>query len=189
MRGRSTGLARVHPPCTKVHQRRPGHLLDELIRLEKDCARDRDAEGFSRFHVDHQLEACGLLDRHVRRLGALQDLDDVRGGAAPHLAYELSGPQALSYGAAADILSKVLGSKVNYVGVPDDAARAGMLASGMPDFYADHLLDLFVAYRDGAGSQLTSDVKNITGRDAISFEQFVRDHAGAFRGAGAAMGH
>ncbi len=51
----------------------------------------------------------------------------------------------------------------------------------MPDFHVDHLIDLFRAYRDGAGAAVTFDVRSVTGRDPVSFEQFVRDHADALR--------
>ena len=95
-------------------------------------------------------------------------------------AYELSGPQALSYAEAASILSSVLDRRINYVALSDDAARAGMLAAGMPDFYVDYLLDLFRAYRGDVASQVTPEVKNITGREPVAFDQFVRDHAHAF---------
>lgn len=95
--------------------------------------------------------------------------------------YELSGPQALSYSDAANALSRVLGKEVAYVALTDDAARAGMIGAGMPDFYADALLDLFRVYRTGAAAQVTLDVKSITGREPIAFEQFVRDHAERFR--------
>ena len=96
-------------------------------------------------------------------------------------AYELSGPQALSYDEAADILSRVLDRRISYVALSDDAAKAGMLAAGMPDFYADHMLDLFRAYRTGVASPVTADVKAVTGREPLAFEQFARDYADAFR--------
>lgn len=96
-------------------------------------------------------------------------------------AYELSGPRALSYDEAAEVLSGVLGKKVSYVAVSDDAAKAGMLASGMPESYADHIIDLNRFYRSGAGSLVTSAVQDVTGRPPIAFEQFARDHADAFR--------
>ncbi|MBC8036300.1 MAG: SDR family oxidoreductase [Rhizobiales bacterium] len=96
-------------------------------------------------------------------------------------AYELSGPEALSYDDAAGILSRVLGKKVTYTALTDEAARAGMRAAGLPDFYADTIVDLFRAYRDGIASQVTAEVKRITGRPPIAFEQFARDHAAQFR--------
>lgn len=95
-------------------------------------------------------------------------------------AYELSGPAALSYHEAAATLSRVTSRPITYVAVSDAAARAGMLAAGMPDFYADYVLDLNRYYRSGAGSQVTSAVKQITGREPTSFEEFSRDHAEAF---------
>ncbi|WP_437817564.1 SDR family oxidoreductase [Sorangium sp. So ce1078] len=96
-------------------------------------------------------------------------------------AYELSGPSALSYGEAADTLSRVLGKEVRYVAVSDDAAKAGMVSAGMPEFYADYVIDLHRYYRSGAGSAVTSAVKDVTGREPTGFEQFALDHAGAFR--------
>ncbi len=56
-----------------------------------------------------------------------------------------------------------------------------MLASGMPDFYADYVVDLNRFYRTGAVARLTGDVKAVTGHDPIPFEQFARDHGAAFR--------
>lgn len=96
-------------------------------------------------------------------------------------ALELSGPRAFTYGEAADILSQVLGKKVSYMPVSDDAARQGMLDAGIPAPYADDLIDLNRFYRKGGAAGLTSTVKDVTGRDPIGFEQFARDHAGAFR--------
>ena len=36
-------------------------------------------------------------------------------------------------------------------------------------------------YRENAMSRVTNDVKNVTGRDAISFDSYARDNAAAFR--------
>jgi uncharacterized protein YbjT (DUF2867 family) len=95
-------------------------------------------------------------------------------------AYDLSGPQSLSYAEAAEILSRVLGKKVTYIAVTDEAAKAGMLAGGIPEFYADYLIDLNQAYRKGAGAMVTTAVKDVTGRAPVAFEQFVKEHASAF---------
>lgn len=96
-------------------------------------------------------------------------------------AYELSGPQALSYGEAAETLSRVLGRPIRYVAISDEAARAGMIAAGIPDFYADYVVDLNRYYRTGAASQVSRDVRRITGREPVSFDQFARDYADALR--------
>lgn len=95
-------------------------------------------------------------------------------------AYELSGPQALSYADAAEILSRVVGRKVGYVAVTDEAAKAGMLAGGIPEFYADYLIDLNQAYRRGLGDKVTTAVQDVTGRAPVAFEQFAQENAAAF---------
>src|SRR5262249_38081650 len=50
-------------------------LLDHLIRPQQQRLRDREAESLGRLGVDHQIELCRLLDREVRRLGALEYFD------------------------------------------------------------------------------------------------------------------
>jgi hypothetical protein len=50
----------------------------------------------------------------------------------------------------------------------------------MPEFYVDYLIDLSQFYRNGGAARVTNTVKEITGRDPASFEQFVRDNAAAF---------
>jgi uncharacterized protein YbjT (DUF2867 family) len=96
--------------------------------------------------------------------------------------YELSGPEALSYGDAAAILSRVLDKRLEYVAVTDDAARATLLSAGVPAAYADMVIDLYRYYRTGAVATVSTAVKDITGRDPIRFEQFARDHLSAFVG-------
>lgn len=96
-------------------------------------------------------------------------------------AYELTGAQAFSYEEAADTLSRATGRRITYVPVSDDAARAGMLAAGMPDFYADALVDLNRHFRTGAGAKVTTAVRDITGLAPATFEEFVRDHVDSFK--------
>jgi hypothetical protein len=57
-------------------------LLDDLIRPQQYCLRDRQAERLRRLEVDRQLELRRLLNGQVGRLGALEDLVDVGCGAA-----------------------------------------------------------------------------------------------------------
>ncbi len=94
--------------------------------------------------------------------------------------YELTGPEALSYTEIAQKLSGAFGVEVKYVSVPMDAARQGMVASGMPEWLADALIELFEHYVKGGAEVVTSHVREVTGRGAISFEQFAADYAGAF---------
>ena len=78
-------------------------------------------------------------------------------------------------------LTAAIGKPVKYVPLSDAEYKAGMLGAGIPPAYADALLDLFAFYKRDGASQVTSDVKAITGRDPISFDQYARDNADAFR--------
>jgi uncharacterized protein YbjT (DUF2867 family) len=92
-------------------------------------------------------------------------------------AYTLSGPGALTYDEIAEKLSKVLGRTITHVSLSPSALKGGMLSIGMPEPYADALLDLERYFREGGASDITSDTKNVTGRSPIPFDQFASDYA------------
>jgi len=96
-------------------------------------------------------------------------------------AYSLSGPEALTSDEVAKKISAVVGREVRYVDLPADQLKGGMTGAGVPDFYADWLLDLNRYYRENRASRLTGDVKQVTGRDPISFDDYARDNAASFR--------
>ena len=81
----------------------------------------------------------------------------------------------------AAILSGVLRKEIQYVPVSDESAKAGLMANGEPESYADMIIDLYRYYRTGAVAKVTPVVKEITGREPILFEQFVRDYESALR--------
>jgi len=95
--------------------------------------------------------------------------------------YRLTGPDAIAYGDVAAELSRATGARVRYVDVPEDAARAGLEAAGMPDWLVDHLAGLFALIRQGGLAETTGDVRLVCGRDPRGFAEFARDHAELFR--------
>jgi len=94
--------------------------------------------------------------------------------------YALTGAEALTYAEVADALSTVAGRRVEFVDVPDEAAREGMRASGMPDWLADGVVEVYRQLRAGVNAQTTDVVRVLTGRDPRSVADFVRDHAALF---------
>src|SRR5271169_6794006 len=58
-------------------------LLDHLVGAVEHGRRDRDAERFRGFQVDHELELARLLDRHVGGLGAAKQHHDLAGEGLP----------------------------------------------------------------------------------------------------------
>lgn len=96
-------------------------------------------------------------------------------------AYDITGPDAISYGQAADILSSEAGKKISYVNITEEDARKGMKQIGMSDWFIDIMMELFRIIRAGYGSETTTVVEDITGRKPISFAQFAKDYAKVFR--------
>jgi uncharacterized protein YbjT (DUF2867 family) len=96
-------------------------------------------------------------------------------------AYDITGPDALSYRQAADILSSEVGKKISYVNITEDDSRKGMKQIGMGDWFIDIMMELFRIIRAGYGSETTTVVEDITGRKPIPFAQFAKDYAEALR--------
>lgn len=95
--------------------------------------------------------------------------------------YEITGPQALTYTELADSISKAVGKPVKYVAVTPQAAEESMLKAGMSAWNARALVDIYGYFASGAAAKVTDTVAQITGRPPIPFDQFVRDHAEAFK--------
>ena len=96
-------------------------------------------------------------------------------------AYTLSGPEALTHAQLAEKISAYLGRKVSYVPVSDGAARQAMIVSGIPDWYADWVLDLTHYYVAGKAARVTPTVREVLGREAGSFDNFLKDSGRALR--------
>jgi uncharacterized protein YbjT (DUF2867 family) len=96
-------------------------------------------------------------------------------------AYDLSGPEALTYAQCAQKLSAAVGKPIRYVDPPPEEYRKSLLGADIPDAYADALVDLYRFYRTGGASRVTTAVRDVTGREAIRFDQFARDHAAMLR--------
>src|SRR5262249_36122963 len=68
-----------------VHQPFPEPTsLDDLVGLQSNGRRQRQAQGFGRLHIDRELELGGLLDRKFAGLRAFKDLGDDEGMLPPH---------------------------------------------------------------------------------------------------------
>jgi uncharacterized protein YbjT (DUF2867 family) len=98
-------------------------------------------------------------------------------------AYVLTGPQALSYSAVAEIYSRVLGRDVRWQEVTLDDARDSMREAGMPDELAVGFPEIMGGYRGGGVMRDVSPaVEELTGHPPRAFEDFVRENRAAFGG-------
>lgn len=90
-------------------------------------------------------------------------------GRAAAGAYDLSGPQALTFSEAAAILSGRTGRPVVHVDLPVDQWVTGAVANGIPAPYADTLGHLFGLIRDGSDAAVSDGVQRALGRPATTF--------------------
>ena len=94
--------------------------------------------------------------------------------------YEPTGPEALSLGEIAAILSVATGKTVKYVALSDEAAREALAGAGLPEHAIQGLLDLMSLQRTGYAAAVTTDVKDVAGCDPTSFAEFAKAHASEF---------
>lgn len=92
----------------------------------------------------------------------------------------LTGPEALTFTEVAQLLSHAVGRSVEYVDVPDEAARAAMVESGTPAWLAENVVILFGLIRSGALSETTGEVELLLGREPRRFSAFAATHAHFF---------
>lgn len=123
---------------------------------------------------------CGHIDaRDIAEVAAAVLTDPGHVGRR----YVLTGPELLSHGDIAALLSRELDRPVQFVDVPAAAFRQGGIDGGLPLWFAELLTDVYVeVFATGRAARVTDDVPRILGRPARSAAAFVRDHRAVFGG-------
>jgi uncharacterized protein YbjT (DUF2867 family) len=88
-------------------------------------------------------------------------------------AYTLTGPAALSGQEVADAISRATGRSVQYVDVPEAAARQAM--AQLPAWMTDALLELHAISKAGYAAGISTAVQDITGHPPHTIDQFAHD--------------
>jgi len=105
--------------------------------------------------------------------------------AAPHAhagkIYELHGPEPVSNYDIAARISQVVGRKVSYVDLTEDAMRKAMLELGMPEAFVTAELYLEGYYRSGRCAIVDGLVATLTGRPAGTLDQYLRENVALFQ--------
>ncbi len=100
------------------------------------------------------------------------------------LAYDVTGPEAFTYGEIAEVLSKRLGRAIRTLELKPEIARARMIEDGMPEWHADVLEEFAACFTRGGGAPVTDAVLQLTGNAPRSVGEFIDEHASAFGAAG-----
>lgn len=110
------------------------------------------------------------------------DADDIAATAAKALTAALplnsdivlTGPDALSYDDAAQIISSVLGRQIRHASLDPAALIARFVAQGLPADYATTLAGLDADIAAGAEDYTTSGVEQVAGQRPTSFQTFAK---------------
>jgi len=95
--------------------------------------------------------------------------------------YELTGGESLSNFDIAELFSKALGRKINYVSITEPAAKEAMTKGGVPPWLVDMLGELNALGKAGHLAPVRPDTELILNRKPIPFAKFIQDHLAAFK--------
>jgi len=115
-----------------------------------------------------------------------QDIAEVTTAALTSRAYDgqslpITGPEALSYAEMTAKISAVIGKRIRYQAISDDEERQRMLERGeAADIVAAHL-SIYGAIREGRLATVTDTVERVLGRRPMTFDQWLKENATAFR--------
>jgi (4-alkanoyl-5-oxo-2,5-dihydrofuran-3-yl)methyl phosphate reductase len=93
----------------------------------------------------------------------------------------ITGPEALSYAEMTAKIAAVIGKPLVMQPISDAEARQQQLAWAAPEPLVEARLSIFRAIREGRLATPTDTVLRVLGRKPITFDQWVRENAAAFR--------
>ncbi|MBB2700461.1 SDR family oxidoreductase [Rhizobium phaseoli] len=96
-------------------------------------------------------------------------------------AFNLTGPEALSYTQAAAILSEAIGKPVSYNAVSDEAFIDMLTGASVSADYASFLASIFYPVRQGWTAVVAGDVETLTGKAPRSLQTYAADYAAALK--------
>ena len=153
---------------------RPNFFMQNFVNYYSNLIRSQGA-----FYMPAGDAKVSFVD--VRDIAAVAVKSLINDNQQKGRAYNITGGEALSYGQAAEILSKAVGKKINYVNVTDQDARKGMKDMSMDEWTIKSMIELFEITRAGYVSEISPIVEQVTGNKPITFSQFAKDYAGAFK--------
>jgi len=95
--------------------------------------------------------------------------------------YLLSGPEALSAAEQVATIGAAIGKPLRFVDVPEQTALENMKKAGAPEEFIRAMGEVWSMVRAGHGTEATSTVEELLGRQARTFEAWVADNVKAFQ--------
>ncbi len=98
-----------------------------------------------------------------------------------NLAYELTGPELLTFGDMAEVISKTTGQTVRRVEISESKQGEIFAKMGLPKHTVDGLVETFRLIQRGRFSYTTKDVEISTGSKPHTFKMWMQEHLKAFQ--------
>ncbi len=96
-------------------------------------------------------------------------------------AYTLTGPEALTYADSAEILTRALGTPIQYVSISQDDLRQAMLGMGMSEAQTGMFGGMLEAVAAGYAATVDPTLGQLLGRDPITLDAFVQANLPAWQ--------
>ena len=94
--------------------------------------------------------------------------------------YEVTGPEILSFHDVAEIFSRTLGKKVDYINVPIDEYKKTLSQFLTNQWHLDSVIDLFKGIAAGGIEDKTNTFQDLMGKSPCSLEQFIQEYSFVF---------
>ncbi|QOY90158.1 SDR family oxidoreductase [Paludibaculum fermentans] len=94
---------------------------------------------------------------------------------------DLTGPESLDHTEAAGFISEAAGRPVAYHALTEEQMAAGARAAGLPESTIAYMAVLYSIVRGGFAAGITPVVGEVTGRPPLTFAEFARRNAAAWR--------
>ncbi|MFN8575970.1 MAG: SDR family oxidoreductase [Candidatus Sericytochromatia bacterium] len=141
-------------------------------------------QNFNTFWLQGILNAQKIFLPVGNAKGSFIDSRDIASVAAELLlndkwnnqAFNLTGKDVLDHNEVASILSKATGKNITYEEISPEAMREGLLSAGIPSDYTEFLLVILNYFKLGYAQTVTDSVKEIIGKEPISFNQYAEDY-------------
>ena len=95
--------------------------------------------------------------------------------------YLLTGPEAIGYDRVAHEIGDAIGRKIQFVDVPAEVGKQGMLSAGYPAWLADDLVTMMRDWSQGTDCDLSHAVRSVAGLVPRAYRAFAQEHAETFR--------
>jgi len=93
----------------------------------------------------------------------------------------ITGPEAMSYGEMAATIGVAIGKPIGFEEISDQQAYAGVVAWAGKSPYADALVDIWRAVREGRLATVSEGVQQVIARGPIPFHRWAEENAAAFQ--------